>query len=59
MKSMGIFSDVQTEVGQIIVASVNKQVVDKLLNPDRAALLEMIRKTSPQMQSPRVAPLHS
>jgi isocitrate lyase len=53
MKSMGIFLDVQTEVGQIIVANVNKQVVDKLLGPDRAALLEMIRKTSPRMtQSP-------
>jgi isocitrate lyase len=53
MKSMGIFSDVQTEVGQIIVANVNKQVVDELLNPDRAALLDMIRKTSSQMaQSP-------
>ena len=48
MKSMGIFSDVQTEVGQIIVADVNKQVVDELLKPDRAALLEMIRKTSSQ-----------
>lgn len=59
MKSIGIFSDVQTEVGQIIVASVNKQVVDKLLNPDRVALCEMIRKTSPQMQSLGVAPPHS
>ena len=46
MKSMGIFSDVHTEVGQIIVANVNKQVVDELLKPDRAALLAMIRKTS-------------
>ena len=56
MKSMGIFSDVQTEVGQIIVANVNKQVVDELLKPDRAALLEMIRKSSSQtVQSPRVA----
>jgi isocitrate/methylisocitrate lyase len=60
MKSMGIFSDVQTEVGQIIVANVNKQVVDELLKPDRAALLEMIRKTSPQtVQSPSVAHHHS
>ena len=60
MKSMGIFSDVHTEVGQIIVANVNKQVVDELLKPDRAALLELIRKTSPQMvQSPRVAHRHS
>jgi isocitrate lyase len=60
MKSMGIFSDVHTEVGQIIVANVNKQVVDELLKPDRAALLEMIRKTSPQMvPSPKVAHHHS
>jgi isocitrate/methylisocitrate lyase len=47
MKDMGIFSDVQTEVGQIIVANVNKQVVDELLKPDRAALLQLIRKTPP------------
>src|SRR6266851_532695 len=46
MKSIGIFSQVDTEVGQIIVANVNRQVVDELLKPDRAALLEMIRKTS-------------
>jgi len=60
MKSMGIFSDVHTEVGQMIVANVNRQVVDELLKPDRAALLEMIRKTSPQMvQSPGVAHHHS
>jgi len=49
MKSMGIFSDAHTEVGQIIVAQVNKPVVAGLLKPDRAALLEIIRKTSPQM----------
>jgi isocitrate lyase len=49
MKSIGIFSDVHTEVGQIIVAQVSKERVAELLKPDRAALLEMIRKTSPQM----------
>jgi len=60
MKSMGIFSDVHTEVGQIIVANVNRQVVDELLKPDRAALMEMIRKTSPQMvHSPKVTHHHS
>ncbi len=48
MKSMGIFSDVHTEVGQIIVAQVNKQVIAELLKPDQAALLEIIRKTSSQ-----------
>jgi hypothetical protein len=57
---MAIFSDVNTEVGQIIVANVNRQIVDELLQPDRAALLDMIRKTSPQIvQSPRVAHHHS
>ena len=52
MKSIGIFSDVHTEVGQMIVAIVNKQVVDELLKPDRAALLEMIRKTYSQTAQP-------
>jgi isocitrate lyase len=49
MKNIGIFSDVQTEVGQIIVAHVSREGVAQLLKPDRALLLEMIRKTSPQM----------
>jgi len=44
MKIMGIFSEVQTEVGQIIVANVNRQFVEELLKPDRAALLGLIRK---------------
>ena len=47
MKSVGIFSDVHTEIGQIIVAQVNKERVAELLKPDRAQLLEIIRKTSP------------
>ena len=60
MKSMGIFSEVRTEVGQIIVANVNKPVVEELLKSDRTALLDMIRKTSPQkVQSPRVDPSYS
>jgi isocitrate lyase len=49
MKSIGIFSDVHTEVGQIIVAQVNRERVAELLKPDRALLLELIRKTSAQM----------
>ncbi len=53
MKSMGIYSDVHTEVGQIIAANVNKQIVDELLNPNRAALLEMIRTASPQVGQSR------
>jgi len=50
MKSVGIFSDVHTEIGQIIVAQVNKERVAELLKPDRAQLLEIIRKTSPALQ---------
>jgi isocitrate lyase len=50
MKSVGIFSDVHTEIGQIIVAQVNKERVAELLQPDRVLLLEMIRKTSPALQ---------
>jgi len=44
MKSMGIFSDVHTEIGEIIVAEVNKEGVAELLTPDKENLLEMIRK---------------
>jgi isocitrate lyase len=45
MKSMQIFSDVQSEVGQIIVATVNKPFVDEIFKPDRTALLGLIKKT--------------
>ena len=44
MKSHGIFTDVNTEVGQIIVADVNQARVDELLAPDREELLKLIRK---------------
>ena len=50
MKSVGIFSDVHTEIGQIIVALVSKERVAELLTPDRLLLLEMISKTSPALQ---------
>ena len=50
MKSVGIFSDVHTEIGQIIVAQVSKERVAELLKPDRVLLQEMIRKTSPALQ---------
>jgi len=46
MKSLGIFSHVDTEVGQIIVAQVDKQRVAELVKPDGSALSEMIRKAS-------------
>jgi len=60
MKSLGIFSDVHTEVGQIIVANVNRQVVDELVKPNETSLLKMIRKTSPHIvPSERAAQRHS
>jgi isocitrate lyase len=55
MKSVGIFSDVHTEIGQIIVAQVNKERVAELLMPDRVVLLEMIRKTSPAVRGEKPA----
>lgn len=48
MKRLGIFTDVNTEVGKIIVADVNEERVAELLGADRAALREFIRKTAPQ-----------
>ncbi len=44
MKSHGLFSQVQTEVGQIIVADVNHHRIEELLAPDRVALWKLIRK---------------
>lgn len=44
MKSHGIFRQVDTEVGQIIVADVNAPRIAELLAPDRAALGRLIRK---------------
>jgi isocitrate/methylisocitrate lyase len=47
MKSHGIFSDVHSEVGHIIVAEVNKDRIAELLDPDRLALARLIDKTGP------------
>jgi isocitrate lyase len=44
MKAHGIFSSVTTEVGQIIVADVNRERIAELLAPDRVALGKLIRK---------------
>jgi len=47
MKSHGIFSDVQSEVGHIIVAQVNRERIAELLEPDRRALGRLIDKSGP------------
>jgi isocitrate lyase len=47
MKRLGIFSDVNTEVGRIIVADVNRTRVAELVRPDAEALSRLIRKMEP------------
>jgi isocitrate lyase len=47
MKTHGLFGDVRTDVGQIIVADVNHARIAELLAPDRAALGRLIRKEEP------------
>ena len=42
MKERGLFSSVNDEVGQIIVADVNKDRVKALLDADKKALTELI-----------------
>jgi isocitrate lyase len=44
MRAHGIFTEVNTEVGQIIVANVNAARIAELIEPDRAALGQLIRK---------------
>ena len=44
MKAQGIFSEVSTEVGQIIVADVDRDHIADLLAADRVALGKLIRK---------------
>ena len=48
MKDLGIFTVVRTEVGQIIVADVDRTRVAELVRPDGAQLSELIRKPIPQ-----------
>lgn len=44
MKAHGIFSGVNKDVGEIIVADVNADRIAELLDPDRVALQRLIRK---------------
>ena len=44
MKAHGIFSSVNQDVGEIIVADVNQARITELLAPDRVALQKLIRK---------------
>ncbi len=49
MKDLGIFTVVRTEVGQIIVADVDRTRVAELVQPDGERLAELIRKPIPQL----------
>lgn len=44
MKKLGIFDGVNTEIGDIIVASVNTAYVKELLKPDQVGLKKLIAK---------------
>jgi len=44
MRSHGIFRQVNTEVGQIIVAEVDHEQISELLAPDQEALRKLICK---------------
>jgi isocitrate lyase len=48
MKRLNIFSEVETEVGQIIVAHVNRARVAELVSPEGDALDKLIRKATAQ-----------
>jgi isocitrate lyase len=48
MQDLGIFTVVRTEIGQIIVADVNRERVGELVRPEADSLAELIRKPIPQ-----------
>ena len=48
MQELGIFTDVRTEIGQIIVAEVDPERVAELVGADGAALTDLIRRSLPQ-----------
>ncbi len=49
MKTHGVFSEVHDEVGQIIVAQVNPERIQELLEADRVALQGLIEKVDKQL----------
>jgi isocitrate lyase len=44
MKAQGIFSEVNDEIGEIIVADINRPRIEELMAPDGTALQKLIRK---------------
>ena len=56
LQRLGLFGDVNTEAGLIIVATVNQTRINELLNPDKAALRKLIAKQD-QSVNASVAPV--
>jgi isocitrate lyase len=48
MKDLGIFTVVRTEIGQIIVADVDRERVSELVHADGKRIAELIQKPMPQ-----------
>jgi isocitrate lyase len=48
MQGLGVFTLVRTEIGQIIVADVNRERVGELIRPEADSLAALIRKAIPQ-----------
>ena len=48
MQELGIFTVVRTEIGQIVVADVNRERVEALVRPGEDALASLIRRRVPQ-----------
>jgi isocitrate lyase len=49
MRDLGIFTVVRTEIGQIIVADVDRERVGELVRPDGEKLAELIQKALPRV----------
>ena len=49
MEALGIFTVVRTEIGQIIVADVDRDRVGELVGPDGEKLAELIHKPIAQV----------
>ncbi len=49
MQDLAIFTVVKTEIGQIIVADVDRDRVRELVRPGGEKLAELIRKPTPQI----------
>jgi len=53
MKALGIYDQMNTEIGHIIVAGVNQQRISELLDSDRGELKKLIfKQAAPGVRSP-------